>query len=1157
MIVLLALAAGFGSADVPVRIRVPDVSSGDSGPFTQGLRTEYLTDPLGIDAARPRLSWSLSSRTRGEAPTGFQVLVASSLQALKQNRGDLWDSGKVRSTEIGVTYAGKPLSSGDHCFWKVRTWGATGHAGPWSRTGTWNIGLLHRSDWKAQWITSPTLADPANRPRTPINCYRSELSTNPNARKWITLDLGASRQIDRIELAPARPEGLTFDIGTVQFPRRFRLLASDSPDFKNAKVLTDQTKADYPNSRLNICEFKFPELSARYIRLDVTRLGPWDASDFGIFLSRFSAFSGSENVSVGANVTASDSIEAGKWSKKFLVEAKSHVEFDAFPKALDPKAPGAFSSSRTTQLQKDFRLDAPVRKATLYGTAKGFYEARINGQKVGDALLTPGFTDFHQRVSYQTTDVTALLHKGNNRIGALLGYGWYAGHMNLAGNGYFYGYFPQLAAQLDIELTNGKHLTICTDKSWQTTLDGPVRWSDLLDGEAIDFRKGPQNWQPAWSQALGSEQFVAQKMPPVKEIQAIKPVGRKQIRPGVWVYDLGQEITGWVRLKASGPAGTHIVVRHTEAAKPNGELDDASLWGTLQRDDYILDGKAPRTLQPHFTYHGFRYFEISGIANPEDVVAINIHNDLKEIGDFECSNPLFNRLMTASKWTQRNLLFDVPAGCAARSERLAWTGDIRPCVQTALFNFDSAAFFEKYAADLRDDQQPDGRFTDIAPHAHLMGTDICVGSPGWADAGVSLPWEVYVNTGDRQLLAQHYEAARKWVDFIHRHNPDLIWRAARGQDWGDWLSAGLATPKELGATAFFAHSTDLVARMAQVLGRKQEADQYKALFNRIKAAFIAQYVSPDGVIAPPSTPQNADVTSTVQRLVQSGPFTVNNDSMGLDPARNVAKKLRLKLRRDGVESTRDYAEDEKVNLAGTDVMTATYGTFDTREADAQGSYALALHFNLLDEPLRVKATKRLLAVIKRDGSHPATGFWSSIELPLALSNSGEHETASALVDLKTFPSWGYMLESGGTTFWEAFDADKKTLSLNHWTHSASGEWLWRNVAGLSPDADNPGYKSFTVRPRPTKEVTWCRAEYRSIRGPIKIDWKVEGTGFTLALQVPVGSVAHVYFPGVAASVRETGTPVGQTKGVRFLKMDGGTPVYEVRSGTYRFSATAP
>ena len=272
-------------------------------------------------------------------------------------------------------------------------------------------------------------------------------------------------------------------------------------------------------------------------------------------------------------------------------------------------------------------------------------------------------------------------------------------------------------------------------------------------------------WSPAWQQPRDAVPLVWQQCQPVRKIRELPPQSVKEVKPGVYVFDYGQEITGWCRLKAEGPSGTHVRLRHAEVVGPDGGVDMSDLWGVQQQDDYILDGRASRTFEPHFTYHGFRYVELSGLpgkVKPDTLVAVNVRSDAPVAGHFECSNELYNRIQAAAFRTQANLLFDVPAGCAARGERLSWTGDIRPCVQSLMFNFDAAALLAKYTRDLRDDQSADGRFTDICPQAHLHGTTRCTGSPGWADAGVSLPWDLYLTTGDQRLLAQHFEAARQW-----------------------------------------------------------------------------------------------------------------------------------------------------------------------------------------------------------------------------------------------------------------------------------------------------------------------------------------------------------------------------------------------------------
>lgn len=1064
-----------------------------------GLRCEYRAEPMGLDVAQPRLSWVVTSDRRAETQTACQILVASSSEKLALNEGDLWNSGRMaESNSLNMAYTGRPLVSQQACFWKVRVWDRDGQPSAWSAPARWTMGLLHADDWQAQWISDPVLADPANRPLTPIHCYRSELTTNPAAAKWIELDLGTSRRVDAVDLLAARPRQQSNQFRSVMFPRRFRITVANAPDFHDARVVVDQTEADYFDPRVQRSHFPIAAVDARYVRLEVTRLGRWDGGEYGLALGGFQVFDGTNALAVNVPVSCSDSMEDARWSKRFLVDGQAKVAIAPDSSALAvaiPGVPAEHAVSRVPLLRREFVLPGGVKRALLFVTARGFYEVHLNGRRVGDELLAPGYTAYAERLQYQTHDVTALLHRGTNAVGALLGYGWYAGHLNLYPSRNTDGAFPQFLAQLEVTLADGKTFTVVTDGNWRSTLSGPVRYADLLDGEAYDCRRelpgwdqpgfDDQGWTPVWTLARDDTPLVWPRCQPVKKIQEMRPVARREVRPGVYVFDFGQEITGWCRLHVNGPVGTQITLRHAEEIGADGNVNLKNLWGVAQQDDYLLDGRGPRTLEPHFTYHGFRYVEVTGLPSPPPtnaLVGINIHSALPEAGDWECSNPLYNRIFNTARWTQRNLLFDVPAGCAARGERVAWLGDIRPCVPTVCFNFDAAGFFAKYSADIRDGQAPDGRFADTSPRGPMAGTERCLGSAGWADAGVSLPWEDYVSYADRRLLAEHYSAAKRWVDYVAAHNPDGIWSQARGvNDWGDWLSAGPATPKELGATAFFAHSADLLARMARALGKPRDAAKYQAVFEHIKQAFNRKYVAADGTIA-------------------GAPGSVDGER-------------------------------------------------------AQGNYALALQFGLLDENVKSAAMTHLLHAIQLADGHPTIGFWSTAGLLLALSENGQNAVAARMLALQTSPSWGYMADHG-TTFWEAFDADQRNLSLNHWTHSSVGEWLWRAVAGLNPDPAHPGYEQFSVRPQPSAEVSWCRARYDSVRGPINISWRQAQTNFTLDLTVPVASTARVYLPAASlARVRESGRPVAETTGVKWLRQEDKTAVLQVESGSYHFKVS--
>jgi alpha-L-rhamnosidase len=1066
-------------------------------------RCEYLKDPSGIDVSAPRLSWVMTSDQRGEKQNAYQVLVASTAERLARDEGDLWDSGKVVSDHsIQVEYAGKPLASRIECHWKVRVWDKADRASPWSAPARWSMGLLKPDDWRAMWISDSVLADPANRPLTPIHCYRSELASRPDAQKWIVLDLGTAREITSVDLIPARPQRLNPDIRTVMFPLRFYIEVADDASFTNPRRVVDQTGEDFDAPRAPDCRFDFQPVKARFVRLVVTNLARWDGQDYGIALGGLTLNDGADVVSGDARVTCSDSIESDDYSQLCLGKNLGDVAFAPDAKALAvnfpgvtpavsryPMMPGLASSrtvSRVPMLRRDFALGAAVKRATLYASARGFYEFHINGRRVGDELLAPGYSDYAKRIAYQSYDVTGLLNPGSNTMAALLGYGWYAGHMNIFDNRCIDGFFPLLLAQLEVELADGQTVTICTDQQWRSTLDGPVRWSDLLDGEGCDCRReipgwdkpgfDDHDWRPAFSEPRDEVALVAPRCQPVRVIQTMAPVAVHEVKAGVYVFDFGREISGYCRLRTDGAAGARITVRHAELLSADGNINVDNLWSVAAEEDYLLDGKGPHVLEPHFTYHGFRYVEVAGLPKAptkETLEAVNIHTDVATTGEFTCSNDLYNQIMTAVRWTQWNMLFDVPAGCAGRAERFAWLGDIRPCAQTAMFNMDLAAFFSKYIVDIRDEQTADGRFCDTSPHDALRGSSICVGSPGWADAGVSLPWDEYMNYDDRRILAEHFESAKRWVDFVQGRNPNLLWQNARGMDWGDWLSGGSPpTPKELGATAFFAHSADLLARMADALGRKGEAAHYRQLFQNIRMAFVHAYVGADGAIG----------------------------------------------------------------------------------NGAEGCYALALQFDLLDEPLRSLAVAHLVDAIAAADGHPTTGFWSSGELLLALSSNGQNSAAARMMSLRSRPSWGYMVDNSGT-LWESFYADTQNLSLNHWTHSAVGEWLWRNVAGINPDPESPGFQSFTIHPRPSAEVTWCKAGFDSIHGRIAINWSCGDGRLTMDVVVPANATAKVYVPtSNAQSVTESGGRASQAEAARFLRTESGAAVYEVGSGKFQFQS---
>ncbi len=778
--------------------------------------------------------------------------------------------------------------------------------------------------------------------------------------------------------------------------------------------------------------------------------------------------------------------------------------------------PDGYEPLPATLLRKAFAAAAePPRRATVYVTALGLYELHLNGQRVGDRVLTPEWTDYHRRVQYQTYDVTKLLRDGDNVLGVMLADGWYAGKIGLTSivpggpPRAIYGRRLRLLLQLEVENADGQVQRIVTDDTWRTTNEGPVRVGDLLDGEVYDARRELPGWDApgfdaaAWTAARifepptsapaggGKLQIVAQPNEPIRIVQDVKPAGMIEPKPGVYIFDLGQNIPGWCRLKVRGPAGTTITLRHAEVLNPDGTLYTANLRGAAQTDKYTLRGDGDEVFEPRFTYHGFRYVEVTGLPEKpalDALVGRAFCSAPPRVGYFECSDGQLNRLMENILWTQRANMMSVPTDCPQRDERMGWMGDITAFGQTACYTMDMAAFYTKWLADVRDAQTADGRYPDFAPQPFDPNVRFS-GVPAWGDAGVVVPWRQYVNYGDRRLIAEHFESMRRWVDWIHANNPNLLWQQKRGNDYGDWLNAdtlklegwpakGAEMPKEVFATAFFAQSADLLARMALVIDKTDEAQRYRQLANDIRAAFQKAYVEADGKMT----------------------------------------------------------------------------------GDTQAGYAIALAFNLMPDELRPAAVQRMIGCFEKYHGLISTGFLSTICLMNELSRAGRADEAYRLLNNRAMPSWRYPIEHGATTIWERWDGfvegrgfqDPGMNSFNHWAFGSVAEWMFRTIGGIQPDEQQPGYRHFLIRPVPGGGLTWAEARYDSLRGPIRTRWEVTAERFTLELTVPANTSATVYLPTTKLdSVTDGGSPIAQQTDIESLGVQDGAAAFRVQAGMYR------
>jgi alpha-L-rhamnosidase len=473
------------------------------------------------------------------------------------------------------------------------------------------------------------------------------------------------------------------------------------------------------------------------------------------------------------------------------------------------------------------------------------YEVHLNGARVGKGFFTPGWTDYRRRIEYQTYDVTPLLRQGENVLEAVLGDGWYAGTIGWEKKRHHYGPYPlAFLAELDVEQENGERVVITTDDRWKGG-EGPIRTSDFLMGETYDARNEPNAASPVTLLARPEVELIGQHSPLVEATEEIPARDRTEPSPGVYVFDFGQNLVGFARLRVEAEPGTRIEIRFAEMLAPDGNLYTTNLRTARSTDVYVARGGAPEVFEPHFTFHGFRYAEIRGYPGepPLDALtAVVVHSAIPETGVFETSIPLLDQLQHNIDWSQRGNFLSVPTDCPQRDERLGWMGDAQIFARTACFNRDVASFFTKWLQDVRDAQSEAGAFSDVAPRI-VVTTD---GSPGWGDAGVIVPWDLYRCYGDERLLERHYDAMRKWVEHIRSANPDLIRRNDLNNNYGDWVAIASETSKELLATAFFARDADLLARAARVLGRDEDARSYQELFERIRAAFGAAFLDDDG-----------------------------------------------------------------------------------------------------------------------------------------------------------------------------------------------------------------------------------------------------------------------------------------------------------------------
>ncbi len=1055
------------------------------------LTCEHLPNPIGIGSQLPRLSWKLRSDRSGEVQTAWQIRAASSIAGLEA-KPDLWDSGKIVSDQsVLVPWAGKPLASRSQVFWQVRTWDKDGRPTAWSDVASFELGLLApATEWKGQWIT-------ADLPRYDIeqsalaksSWINAGSAANQAAAVRFVLNLPAdtgirSATIDAVadglitvyvngqptrQGASSRTAPLHAEVRTQLAPDK-NLIAIGSA------AVRDAIRRDRGESGRNaIAAHGVIELENGR-RIEFNTDGSWKAAvtpDTNWFTAKFDDFTWP-----AATILAPYAAATSKYSDNTI-------------------GPGRY-------LRKIFVAKSPVAKARLYATALGVYEASINGRRVGDDLLAPGWTDYHKRVMVQTYDVTSLLAAGKNTIGAVLGDGWYAGRLGWMGLAQ-YGTRPVFNAQLEITYADDTRDIITTDNSWKVG-SGEIIGSDAQWGEVIDARKTVPDWnQPSfkdssWTNAVVEQHDIAlvpQLGPPVRKLLELAP--QKITRWGdAWMVDFGQNLVGYVRLAAHGPAGAAITLRHGEMLNADGSLYTENLRPALATDTFILRGAPDREIfEPHFTFHGFRYVEVTGYPGTltaDDLRGIVVGSDTPSTGTFECSNPDLNRLYQNIVWGQRGNFLSVPTDCPQRDERMGWMGDAQVFAPTAARNADVAAFFAKWLVDVDDSQGTNGDYSDVCPRIDRPRPAM----PVWGDAGVIIPWVMYTAYGDRAFLADNYPFMVRWIEFSLGRSTNLILSGGVG----DHL-APQRTPTDMVDTAYFANSARLVARTAALLGKTDDAAKYDKLFHDIVDAFNQSFVSTNGTI-------KGDTQTAYILALQ---FELLSENLRAAAARRLAEDVE----QNGHLTT---------GFVGVGLICPTLTQI--------GRSDLAWQLVLTNTwPSWLFSVKNGATTIweRWDGWTPEHGFQD------AAMNSFNHYS------LGSVGAWFY---SGAAGIQPACVAEANSASQQKQSSKTDSQPLIGDTsARRRPDESNPGYKHFFLQPQFTTRLSEVKATLDSPYGLIVSHWKIENDQVLYDVTIPPNTTATLTLSVPPQDVRESGQPLPAS--------DDRITRLPLVAGTYHFS----
>jgi len=855
----------------------------------------------------------------------------------------------------------------------------------------------------------------------------------------------------------------------------YQILVSDSKETlaDSMRNLWD-TKKVISNQSIQI-EYKGKQLSSGMTCYWKVRV--WDEAD---------------NVSDWSEVASWEMglLEEKDWKAKWINDGKSE------PQNLKEY----YENDPAPLFRYEFKTDKEIKQARLYITGLGYYEASINGERVGDHVLDPGWTNYSKRVLYSTYDVTDLIQEGGNCIGVELGNGWFNplpmtmwGKFNLR-DALPHGR-PKFIAQLRIDYTDGTSQIIVSNEEWKTH-GGPILRNNIYLGEVYDARKEINDWDKfgfddsGWTKAKFADvklgKLQSQNQPPIKITGKLKPIKLTEPKPNVYIFDMGQNYAGWVKLKVKAPAGAKVRLRYGELLNKDGILNvmtsvagqikgrkgDGSLIGgpfapdtAWQSDTYITKGKGVEFYTPKFTWHAFRYVEVTGYPGKPPIDAIEglrLSSALTKTGSFECSNELFNKIQKMTEWTFLSNVFSVQSDCPHR-ERFGYGGDLAVTTDAFIYNFDMSNFYTKVVRDFQDAALPDGRLTDTAPY---VGIDFC--GIGWAFAHPLTLLELYQYYGNVSLIKEQYETARRWFEGVISKDELIVTYGL-----SDHESLAPIPTSEM-VTPLYYQSAVIMSKLAEIINRTDDVERYKKLSEQIKKAYLKNFHD--------------------EGTGKFAPYT-------------------------------------------------------------QGSQSFAIYTGLVPKDEIKYAVDELVNNVKKHNDHLTTGIFGTKYSLDVLSEYGHAETAAQMVNQKSFPGWGFMLEDGATTLWEHWEFSDNTYSHNHPMFGSVSEWFYKWVAGIQADSSAIGFDKIVIRPQIISEVNWAKAHYNSIHGKIVSEWELDGETLRLNVEIPVNTTATIYLPSNdSTKIKEGGIDITKVPNIKFSNTANGCAIYSIGSGSYSFES---